>query len=103
MKALGYNPMYATARCILHELKSPRVGIHMFSGYLSSVQSYSDIKKFVSLFQIRLIFKRFEKFYLIPPLSEIHISQFQPLTDNFSIKRKVITPIFVCTDYSLAL
>ena len=65
MKALGYNPMYATARCILHELKSPRVGIHMFSGYLSSVQSYSDIKKFVSLFQIRLMFKRFEKFYLI--------------------------------------
>jgi len=58
MKALGYNPVYVAGRCILYGLKSPKIGVSMFSGYLTKVEKYGDISTFVSAYQARLMFTR---------------------------------------------
>jgi len=58
MRALGYWSVYAIGRCLLTMLKSPKSGVKMLAGYISSTEKYKDLKDFVEKFQIRELYKK---------------------------------------------
>jgi len=58
MRSLNYWWLYALGRCFLFFLRSPILGVNMFSGYLSSVRKYEDVKDFVPNFQKSIFLKR---------------------------------------------
>ena len=59
MRALGYHPVYALARCALALRRGPRALAYMLVGYLTPTEQYSDVRCFVRRYTASRLFGRF--------------------------------------------
>ncbi len=64
MKVVGYLWPYAISRSVLLSMRSLALGVHMIAGFISSVESSSDISDFMKELQKRRYIEKLKKFFV---------------------------------------